>query len=81
MLVKYKLEMQNFDNTVETQFKEKIESQLNEGIQDDVTMNSTTTWSPDKTKLFVATQFASGDSLLMQIGQVIKTLENPQLGI
>ena len=46
---------------METQFKEKIESQLNEGIQDDVTMNSTTTWSPDKTKLFVATQFASSN--------------------
>ena len=42
MLVKYKLEMQNFDNIVETQFKEKIESQLNEGIHDDVIMNSTT---------------------------------------
>ena len=41
MLVRYKLEMKKFDSTVETQFKEKIESQL-KFIHDDVIMNSTT---------------------------------------
>ena len=61
MLVKYTLEMSKFDTIVETQFKEKIESSLNEGNHDDVSITSKTTWSTDKTKLFVVTQFASSN--------------------
>ena len=66
MVVKFSFDLTENPQILEDLFKAKVESSLTDGdmFSPDLKLQSTTTWSTDRTKLFVSTAYATNDKTL-----------------
>lgn len=82
MVVKFSFDLTENPQILEDLFKAKVESSLTDGgdmFSPDLKLQSTTTWSTDRTKLFVSTAYATNDKTLFdeisQKASEIQTLD------
>ena len=82
MVVKFSFDLTENPQILEDLFKAKVESSLTDGgdmFSPDLKLQSTTTWSTDRTKLFVSTAYATNDKTLFdEISQ--KASESQECG-